>query len=276
MSRGLVPLLAAAGLTLAAQSPDCALLPGWSQHGPARTYVADNLFDYIDGNAEGYLLYGFVRMQGVSCKSGEDTVVFDVSEMADPEFAYGMFTANRDSRRPSEKIGMAGQVLPRKATFVKDKYYVELSVDTDKDHSALLRAFALAMEKRISGRTDLPATLGWFLTEKLAPDSVRLVPESVLGLRLLRRGYVAQYDFGRGFIVTETSPEEAAEVMSKFRARIGQTEPARIADEGFQATDRYLGRLCVFRKGRYIGGFANLKEGQDALAVSAALAGRIP
>jgi hypothetical protein len=38
----------------------------------------------------------------------------------------------------------------------------------------------------------------------------------------------------------------------------------------------YLGRLCFFRKGRYIGGYANLAEGQDALAPASALAARIP
>ncbi len=269
-------VLAAAGLSLAAQTPDCTLVPGWTQHGPLRTYAADNLFEYMNGNAEGYLIYRFVRMQGVTCKSGGDSIVFDISEMADPESAYGIFTANRDQRVPGEKIGMGGQILPRKATFAKDKYYVEIAAEAEKDHTAVLRAFALAMEKRISGRTELPETLSWFPPEKLVADSIRLVPESVLGLRLLKRGYVAQYDYGKAFIVAETSPEAAAGVMTKLRARIGQTEPAKIADEAFQANDRYLGRLCFFRKGRYIGGFANLKEGQDAAALGAMLAARIP
>ncbi|MEK7405836.1 MAG: DUF6599 family protein [Acidobacteriota bacterium] len=269
-----VVLLACAALM--AQAPDCGLVPGWTQHGPARTFVADNLYEYMNGNAEGYLIYRFVRMQGVSCRSGGDTIIFDVSEMTDPESAYGMFTANRDPNRPPEKIGMGGQVLPRKATFAKDKYYVEFSADTEKDHSAALRAFAVAMEKRISGRTALPETLGWFPAGKLVADSIRLVPESVLGLRLLKRGYVAQYEFGKAFIVAEASPEEAAGVMRKLRARFGQTEPAKVADEAFQANDRYLGRLCFFRKGRYLGGFAGLKDDQDPAALSAELAARIP
>ena len=29
-----------------------------------RAASADNLFEYMDGNAEGYLLYGFLNMQG--------------------------------------------------------------------------------------------------------------------------------------------------------------------------------------------------------------------
>jgi hypothetical protein len=256
------------------QIPDCSLVPGWTEQGAARSYVAENLFEYMDGNAEGYLIYGFVKMQGLNCQSGEDTIIFDVSEMADAESAYGIFSANRDSRSPMEKLGMGGQIVPRRAIFAKDKYYVEIAIS--KDASEVLRAFSRAIENKIPGRTELPEALAWFPVEKLAPGTVRLVPESVLGLRLLKRGYIAQYEYGKAFIVAETSPETAAEVMKKLRARIGQTQPAKVADEAFQATDRYLGRLCFFRKGRYVAGFAGLADGQDAVALGTVLAARIP
>jgi hypothetical protein len=269
-------LLLAAALTAVAQSPDCALVPGWTQQGPARTYVADNLFEYMNGNAEGYLIYRFAKMQGVTCRSGTNTIVFDISEMGSPEFAYGIFSATRDPKLPVEKIGMAAQIHPRKGVLVKDKYYIELAVNEEKDLTTVLRAFLVALDKRIPGRTALPEALAWFPREKLVADSVRLVPESVLGLRLLRAGYIAQYDYGKAFVVPEDSPETAAQVMTKLRARIGETQLAKVADDAFQATDRYLGRLCFFRKGRYLGGFASLPEGQDALALSAALAARVP
>jgi hypothetical protein len=96
-----------------------------------------------------------------------------------------------------------------------------------------------------------------------------------LGLRLLKRGYVGQYDFGKGFIVKESSPEAAAQLMQKLRERFGQTNPATIADEAFQATDKYLNGLCVFRKGNYVAGFADLKDGRDGAAEAARLAARI-
>ena len=267
-------LLAAA---CAAQvSPDCRLVPGWQQHGPSRSFTADNLFEYMNGNAEGYLIYDFVAMKGVTCKSGGDTFVFDVSQMADAELAYGIFAANRDPRLPVEKIGMAGQVQPRRAIFAKDKYFVEVAASPEKDHTASLRAFVTAMEKRIPGQADLPAALTWFPPEGLDAQSIRLVPQSVLGLRLLKRGYVAQYGFGKAFVVVEPSPEAAAATLNKLRARFGETQAANVADEAFQFTDKYLGRLCFFRKGRYLAGFANVSEHQDAAAEARALAARIP
>jgi len=267
----LLSLLVFAG-TAVAQVPTCTAVPGWSQQGEARSFGPDNLFDYMNGNAEGYLLYRFAQMKGITCASGDTTLNIDISEFEDPEFAYGMFTSTRDPRLPTEKIGVNGQVTPRKGFFAKDKYYVEIAANPEKDHSATLRAFLSVIEKGIEGRATLPDAFGWFPAENLVPDSIRLVPESVLGLRLLKSGYVAQYQAGKGFLVRESSPDAAAQVFAKLKARFSQASPASIGDEAFTATDKYLNGVCVFRKGAFIGGFANLPEGRNGVAESEKLA----
>ncbi len=249
-----------------AQLPDCAQVAGWRQDGALRSYESENLFEYMDGNAEGYLIYRFEKMQGVTCKCGEDTLVIDVSEMADPDYAYGIFLANRDPRQPTRPIGMGGQVLPRKATFAKGKYYVELAANPDKDHTDSLAKFVALIEKSITGKSEIPTVIGWFPTQMMVANTVRLVPQSVLGLRILKSGYTAQYDFGKAFLVREASPESAAQVFTKLKERVGQVAVIQIGDEGFTGTDKYLDGLYVFRKGAYIGGFANLKDGRDISA----------
>ena len=261
--------------TATAQMPPCTAVPGWTQHGDARTFDADNLFEYMNGNAEGYVLYHFVGMKGITCQSGDMTLNIDISEFEDAEYAYGMFTSTRDPRRPTEKIGVNGQVTPRKGFFTKDKYYVEISANPERDHSATLRAFLSIIEKNVQGRTTLPDAFGWFPTEGLTPDSTRLVPESVLGLRMLQRGYIAQYQAGRAFLVRESSPETAAQLFTKLRERFGQTSPVKIGDEAFTANDKFLNGLCLFRKGNFIGGFANLPEGRNGVAETEKLAANV-
>ncbi len=269
-----VSLLVSAG-SASAQMPPCTAVQGWTQQGEARSFDADTLFEYIDGNAEGYLLYHFVGMKGITCQSGETTLNIDISEFEDTEFAYGMFTSTRDPRLPTEKIGVNGQVTQRKGIFTKDKYYVEISANPEKDHAATLRAFLAIIEKNIQGRTTLPDAFAWFPTENLTPESIRLVPESVLGLRLLKSGYVAQYQAGRGFLVREASPEAASQVFAKLRERFGQTSPAKVADEAFTANDKYLNGMFVFRKGNFIGGFADLPQGRDGVAEAERLAANV-
>lgn len=272
---GIITLLVV--FSLAGQTPSCSLVPGWQQEGEARTFTADNLFEYMDGNAEGYVIYEFVRMNGVTCKKDGVTLVFDVSEMAGGEFAYGIFMANRDPKLPVEKIGTAGQITGRRGVFCKDKYYVEIAANPEGDHSAVLRQFLTAMAARIPGEAKLPDLLTWFPKEQLDETTLRLVPQSVLGLGILKRGYVAQYPYGRMFIVMEESPASAAEVLKKANARMAETaKPVAVGEEGFQATDKYLGRLCFFRKGKYVAGIAAVPENSDPVALAKTLASRMP
>lgn len=268
------PLLVLMGSTAGAQEYlNCKLVEGWEQSGNKREYTADNLYEYMDGNAESYLLYGFVRMQGITCTSGEKRFVIDVSEMEDSDLAYGMFASNRDPNQGVAKIAMGGQVQARRASFAKGKYYVEIAASPDGDHAEALQAFVGKMEPLVQGRSSPPEALNWFPKEKLA--SVRLVPESVLGLRQLKRGYVAKYEEGQAFVVMEASTEAAADVFKKVQARFADASVAKVGDEGFQAKTQYLDGICIFRKGRYVGGYANLAD-STAVERAGVLAGRIP
>jgi hypothetical protein len=266
----------AAAILAAAQTPTCEVGSGWKQKGEARQYEGDNLFEYMDGNSEGYFIYGFVRMHGVTCQKDGQTILIDISEMSDAENAYGIFSSNRDPQRPLESIGAGAQIVPRRAIFAKGKYFIEIAAQEEGDHAATLRELAKVLEARTPGETSKPEPLQWFPSEGLDPASARLMPQSVLGISALKRGYVAQYGQAKAFIVTEASPDAAAAVLDKLRARFAPTEKASVADDAFQANDRYLGRLCMFRKGRRLGGFAAVPEGSDPAALAAKLAAAMP
>jgi hypothetical protein len=260
----------------AKQVPRCDLVPGWTQHGEFRTYVADTLFDYMNGNSEGYLIYGFKQMTGVTCQKGEASLVFDLSEMPDAESAWGLYASNRDPRVGTEKIGMGGQIVPQRGVFSKGKWFLEISASPPSvDHSEAIRAFLKAAEPLVEGSATPPAPLAWFPTEGLEEASIRLVPQSVLGLSLLKRGYIAKYEFGRAFVVRHPSETAAGDTMTKLKARFGATEAAKTGDESFLGTDRYLGRLIIIRKGPYVAGFVNLTDGTDPNRPAAALAQKI-
>jgi hypothetical protein len=248
-------------------------VPGWTQAGSARYYTADNLFEYMDGNSEGYFSYNFQTMHGVTCKKGEATFVIDISDMGDADDSFGWFSATRDMRQPAYPVGMGGQIVPRRLIFAKGKYYLEIAAEPEGDHTPALKEWAAALAKSVEGSTSPPAALSWFPTEK--QQSLKLAPESVLGLRLLKRGYVAQYDYGKAFVVFEDTPDSAGAVMQKLRDRFGETTPAKLGDEAFQTTDKYLGRLCFIRKGQYIAGYSITVDGMDPAALSAALVAKI-
>ena len=273
----LLAILLTAGMAGAQDYLNCRYAPGWEQSGALRQYTADNLFDYKDGAAEGYLSFGFVRMVGVSCKSGENTLDIDISQMSDPDSAWGIFAANSDPRQPVAPIGMGGQVQKQSASFARGDSYVEIvetASNPDADDSAAMRAFAVGIEAHLEGRTTPPKQLQWFPVEDLV--SVRLVPESVLGLKELKRGYVAHYKQGQAFIVQTPSPESAAETLKSVRALFDGAVDAQVGDGGFQAKAKYLDGICIFRKGRFLAGYANMADAGEAVARAAQLAPRVP
>jgi len=272
-----LPILLTAGMARAQDYLSCQLAPGWTQSEAIHSYTADNLYDYKDGGAEGYLIYGFAGMKSLNCKSGDNTLTIDISEMSDADAAYGIFATNSDPRLPIAKIGMGGQVQPQSASFAKGKYYVEIvvnSTDSNIIHTAELQALVDKMARRMEGRETPPEALAWFLQENLT--SAGLVPESVLGLKQLKRGYVAKYKQGQAFILLEDSPESAAAVLKELRARFDEATDAKVGDEAFQAKAQYLDGICIFRKGRILAGYANLPTTQEAATQAVKLAARIP
>jgi hypothetical protein len=273
----LLAALLASGSVAAQSVLDCHIAPGWEQSGAIRQYDSGNLFEYKDGGAEGYLIFGFVRMSTVDCKSGANTLTIDLSEMTDADAAYGLFAANLDSASPISQIGMGGQVQAQSATFAKGSFYVEIvevAADANADDSSTLRGIASTLEMRLPGRMTPPAQLRWFPSDNVAP--IRMVPESVLGLRELKRGYVAKYQAGQAFIVLASTPESASLVLKALHEHFPGATPTPVGDEGFEFNAPYLGGLCIFRKGRVLAGYSNLPTPQQAATLSAALAGRIP
>ena len=79
--------LLAAGAAAAAQTPNCSVFRRLAAARRSRLYEGENLFEYIDGNSEGYLIYGFVRLHGVTCGKGDEILLFDISEFPDGESA---------------------------------------------------------------------------------------------------------------------------------------------------------------------------------------------
>lgn len=266
-----------AGAARAQDYLDCHFASGWEQSGQKRQFQADNLFDYKDGAADGYLIFGFSRMAGVTCKSGQDTLDIDVSEMSDPEAAWGVLAANLAPDQPIEKVGMGGQIGRQSALFAKGKYYVELvevAADPQTNQSTLLRTIAEKMVTKLEGTDALPEALAWFPAGYSSP--VRLVPESVLGLKELRRGYVAKYAEGQAFIVKEDSADVAGKVFQSLKQRFADSKSALIGDESLRTGDRYLGAICIFRKGRFLAGYTNSSREEDAVEYANRMVAQIP
>ena len=97
----------------------------------------------------------------------------------------------------------------------------------------------------------------------------------MLGLKELKRGYVAKYKQGQAFIVLEDSAESAAAVLEDLRARFDGASDAKVGDEAFQARRSIWTESASFARGGLLG-ICNLPTAQEAASQAVKLAARIP
>jgi polyferredoxin len=106
--------------------------PGWTRTGEIRVFPADNLWQYIDGDADRYLKAGVVRTLTAHYRhaTGADAVV-DVYVMSAPEGARRIFEGEPDAGSRPAAIGDAARLWPAALTFRQGPYFVRLVAYTE-------------------------------------------------------------------------------------------------------------------------------------------------
>ena len=235
---------------------------------PVVFYGPKTLYEYINGQAEGYLSYGFRALASATYLQGGDSVVVDVYDMGAPIRAFGVYSTFRSPANEFLEIGRECIRLADGLMFWKGRMAVQVSADfADEargEKAALAAAKAAAARIEDSGE-------GLEVLELLPPEgrveaSATYVLDGVLGQSFLSNGVVARYRVGsevcRLFVCQYVSDEAAADAYAKYLnfAR-AHGEPAE-AEKGreFYGRIKYYGMTAVFRHGRYLAGGTGLPD----------------
>ena len=123
------------GLTCKSQTPPKAvdLFPptgeaaGWARAGEARTFQAENLWEYIDGDAERYIQAGVVRTLTNDYKfEGRVDAVADIYIMKSIEGSTKLFGAESSEGSKPASVGDAARLFPSSLVFRKGQYLVRV------------------------------------------------------------------------------------------------------------------------------------------------------
>jgi len=142
--------------------------PGWSADDGPQEYSGEDLYAYIDGGAEIYQEYGFLRVivQDYKNQSGQ-SITAEIFAMKDPEAAYGMY---------SFKKSASGQVLEwgQESEAQLSDYYLNLWKGR---YLATLTGFNEDQTTR-QGLVDLGRIIAGKISEKAAkPSLLALLPD---------------------------------------------------------------------------------------------------
>ena len=132
--------------------PDTNEAPGWVKTSETRTFVADQLWKYIDGDAEKYVRAGVQRTLTSDYRyKAKIEATADIHVMQTSEGARRVFESESSLGSQPLAIGDAGRISKGTLTFRKGPYFVRLVAYQDAPEvSEALTALARAMEKRLA------------------------------------------------------------------------------------------------------------------------------
>ena len=200
------------------------LAPAGFQPLSEEIYLADNLYEKINGKAPLYIESGFVKLSTARFVSKNDESLWMelfIFDMANVKNAFSVYSVQR---RPGVEILPDMQFGYRTTDapyFVHGKYYVEFIASSKLDE--LFKAMIETAQKiqanlPVDVDTEIPE-LSFFPQEYLVAGSYKLYLESAFGFEGFTNIFTAQYKFGDETITAFFSRKDSAsEATSSFES----------------------------------------------------------
>jgi hypothetical protein len=200
---------------------------GWQAEGPASTYDAETIFQYIDGLGEVYLAYDMTACHARRYRgpAGEGDIVADVFDMPTSGDAYGLYTHSREGTVVD--VGQDASFGYGSLLFWKGRRFVSVQAEVQSEGA---RDAAMAIGRAVAEATpeegDRPPLVARLPSPGLDPQSVvylhhpqildahaRLGPGNLLGVGRSTPAVMGRYRRGDAtveMVLVEYPDEEAA------------------------------------------------------------------
>ena len=121
--------------------PSSPELTGFTITHDVEYYTRENLWDYMNGGAPGYLAYGFEEMVTLQVKNlkNHSEIVVDMYDMGNHLNAFGIYSVERVPGGRDLAFGVDSFHYDTTLCFWQDKYYVKLmSYDMQAGNNSIL------------------------------------------------------------------------------------------------------------------------------------------
>jgi hypothetical protein len=268
--------------------PVSGLMTGWALEGPIKKYTGEDLFEYINGEAELYLQFGFkILTTGLYLKEGNEKlgIAADVYEMGSDLEAFGIYANYRKPEAEPLKAGTEGFVSPSQLMFYQGRYFVQFNASGAAAQSReVFLNLAGLISRNLPASPQSPPELTLLHIPALISKTEKYVPQSVLGYPFFKKGVTAQALLDgrpvRIFVLLEGSLEGArhtAQAYEKALKEKGATLSKEPESSGGMlcARDPLYGVVCLHPSGKYLLGVVDLQNPSQGLPLIHQLRDRI-
>jgi len=205
--------------------PGAGFTKGWSWQGKPKHFLPNNLYEYIDGEAELYLSYNFKELASLTYFWGapEDTFfTVDIYDMGTSENAFGLYSSYRYPGYQYEKIGTEAFVSDFGLKCLKGQYVIEIkSSDESEKCRQAIRTVVVQIVDRITAPPVFPSVVSFLPESNQVPQTLRYYAKEMLNQAFLPQGVEAKYKLGNeeatGFTILFSDAASAEEGLKKLR-----------------------------------------------------------
>lgn len=228
--------------------------------GEIEFYNRDNLWEYIDGAAPGYISFGFEEVATFVLLTQNQELDFtvDIYDMADTLNAFGIFSIETSIEGRNKKFGSGSFSSANVVYFWQNHFYVKIMASEDTDQSkTFLRAIAVKISDLLPAGGSLPAVYSLLPVQNRVRNSEKYFTRDVLGQNYFTRGFTAHYSGGNSeydiYLICSGEIMSARENFKKYQNYV--TETGEVVKTGFLddsssfwGKDDYYGSIGGFRK----------------------------
>ena len=239
--------------------------------GESRIYKGDGLYEYINGGADIYFEYGFIRVWNRRVKYKEKTFNISIYEMKSPDSAYGILTFSQHGGMKEAGGIPNGRISRGKLIFSKGRFFCMVqseSFDEDaKEELYYIGGKLRKLEDEDKSSVDmgkyLPGDGLLGLSEKYLVGSIGLRSQLYIGegdliaLSHDKPGYYGMYDFSgkkSSLLIVLMGAGEGkktvAAVDNYFKGKFEKCDPVNKAVCYKDKRGRYYS--VVYKEGKFI------------------------
>jgi hypothetical protein len=262
---------------------------GWRMQGKAAVYTPENLYKYINGEAELYMPYGFERVAtALYTRQGGTAsgIVVNIFRMGSPLDAFGIYANYRTPAADQVQAGAEGFGDESQVMFYQDRYFVQAMASGSLDAKpALFNDCAATAAKSLPAGRGKPPELRLLQVPGLVPRSEKYYAGGLLGYGFFGRGLTAEIEQAtqrlKAVVALAGSEGSAKKVIDDYARHLrGAKAAPEVSDSGKSmrliAVDPLYKGVFFEQSGRYVVGVTGLGDPRDGSAVVAELVKRLP
>lgn len=253
-------------------------IEGWTWDGSPKHYTPDNLYDYIDGEAELFHDYGFLGLSVLTYykDSHEDTFfVVNIYDMGTDINAFGLYSTFRYPGYDFDSIGVESIVSDYGLKFYLGQYYIDIGMgDATESIQNAARFVANMIVKNIDVPAQPPDFLSLLPSDNQVEKTLRYVASGMLNQTFLPEGIEAQYQLNGeeaiGFVIRCQSSSNAIDCVDKLKAFFEDAKTIQndlLRNEVTGIETPYHGVLLCSVENQYIYGVQDVDDIQPGILI---------